>query len=113
MSLTLSSTAALKHDDIHYLDDLKYWSLITAYGLAAAEGINLTREHIKVLYLLRADYDKFGHLDAEWLIEKLEADLGIEDCYSYLQQLFSSNPVEKCFRIAGLPVHHKIYYPMH
>lgn len=113
MSFALSSTTTVKHEENHFLDNLKYWSLITAYGLAAAEGITLTNEHIKVLYLLRADYDKFGDLDAETLIEKLEADLGVADGNAYLQQLFFSDYIERCFRIAGLPIHHKIYYPMH
>lgn len=113
MPYTPASNVLLKQEEFHFLDNLQYWSLITAYGLAAAEGINLTSEHIKVLKLLRADYDKFGNIDTESLIEKLEADLGLSDGHTYLQHLFSLDPVNKCFRIAGLPIHYKIYYPMH
>ena len=75
MSLLPPGNAVLDYEQVHFLDNLKYWSLITAYGLAAAEGIRLTTEHIDVLYKIRTDYDRLGDVDIEMLFKKLEQEL--------------------------------------
>ncbi len=105
MSVTSPNTAVPLQEKIHYLDSLQYWSLITAYGLAAAEGINLTQEHIEVILWLRADYDKFGNnYDDELIVRKLEKDFRLTDGKAYLEVLFPNKPVSQWMRIAGLPV---------
>jgi len=105
MSPTSPSTAVLLQEEIHYLDTLQYWSLITAYGLAAAEGINLTQEHIKAILWIREDYDKFGNnYDEDFIVRKLEKSFGLVDANLYLKMLFPLNPISQWMRIAGLPV---------
>lgn len=104
MSVTSPNTAVPLQEKIHYLDSLQYWSLITAYGLAAAEGINLTQQHIEVILWLRVDYDKFGNNDVDFIIRKLEKDFGLTDGKAYLEVLFPNKPVAQWMRIAGLPV---------
>ena len=104
MSLTSPDTSARLPEEIHYLDSLQYWSLITAYGLAAAEGINLTEQHIELILWLRADYDSFGtNYDEDFLLTKLEKEFGLADARLHLESLFPAKSVSQWMRIAGLP----------
>lgn len=94
----------LKQENPHYLKSLQYWSLITAYGLAAAAGIKLRQEHIELLYWVRAEYDRAGNSDVESLLRKVEKDFRTKHARDYLKKLFPANPISQWFYIAGLPV---------
>jgi TusE/DsrC/DsvC family sulfur relay protein len=94
----------LQQDNVHHLQELQYWSLITAYGLAAAAGIKLNQQHIELLYWVRAVYDQTGRCDKDTLLMKLEKDFGTKTARDYLKRLFPSDPVSHWLRIAGLPV---------
>jgi len=108
MSPILHSNSVLKQEEFYYLTGLQYWSLITAYGLAAADGINLTQEHIEAVYWLRKNYDQFGCCDVEFFINMLEADFELAEARSYLRALFQGNSpgnaIATWLHIAGLPV---------
>ena len=56
----------------HFLSDLKYWSIITAYGLAAAESIKLSPLHLDVLMWLRQDYERNGSTTISHLAYRIE-----------------------------------------
>jgi tRNA 2-thiouridine synthesizing protein E len=98
------ANAVRQQNEVHHLANLKYWSLIIAYGLAAAEGIKLSQEHIEVLYWLRAEYDQSGCFETKHLLQKLENDFELKDGKQYLESLFPGEPVTQWLRIAGLPV---------
>jgi len=102
-SHVFSSDATLKPK--HYLETVKYWSIISAYGLAAAEGIRLTQEHIDILYWLRKQFDEFGDVDATETIVQLAVMYGPYGGEAYLHTLFPKGPiVQSMMRIAGLPI---------
>jgi len=96
-----SKAAVSKH---HYLDNIKYWSIISAYGLAAAEGIRLTEEHIDILLWLREKFDKQGGIDIIPTMQQLAVMYGPDGGEEFLHVLFPKQPIEQCMRIAGLPV---------
>lgn len=86
------------------LHKLQYWSVITAYGLAAAEGLRLTEEHFEVIALLRASYREHGRLQsAHQLSQTLERAFASRGGLKYLYQLFPGGPVSQATAIAGLP----------
>ncbi len=97
-----ASKVALSNN--HYLDTLKYWSIISAYGLAAAEGIRLTQEHIDILVWLREQFDQNGDTDIIATLQQLDVMYGPYGGEEYLQVLFPKAPLEQSLRIAGLPV---------
>ncbi|VAW92502.1 hypothetical protein MNBD_GAMMA21-538 [hydrothermal vent metagenome] len=97
-----TSTPAAQNN--HYLDTLKYWSVISAYGLAAAEGIRLTQEHIDILNWLRDQFDEIGDIDIIPAMQQLAVMYGPYGGEVFLHTLFPGNVVEQSMRIAGLPV---------
>ena len=96
-----SKTAIVKQ---HYLDTLKYWSVIVAYGLAAAEGIRLTQEHIDILIWLREQFDELGVIDVISAMQQLAVMYESHGGEDFLHSLFPKGPVEQSMHIAGLPV---------
>jgi len=88
----------------HHLNTLKYWSIITAYGLAAAEGVRLTQEHIDILLWLRTQFDQQGSIDSIQVMQQLAVMYGPDGGEDYLHILFPKDPVVQSLRIAGLPV---------
>jgi len=88
----------------HYLDTLNYWSIISAYGLAAAEGIRLTQEHIDILVWLREQFDEYGDIDIVPTMQQLAVMYGPDGGEDFLRALFPKAPIEQSLRIAGLPV---------
>lgn len=82
---------------------VSYWSVITAYGLAAAEGIKLREEHFKVIKLLRAKYQHSRPLDTKKKIfNHLEVSFAAQGGRDFLYKLFPRDPVKQSMRIAGL-----------
>jgi len=88
----------------HYLDTLKYWSIISAYGLAASEGVRLTQDHIDVLIWLREQFDEYGHIDVIATLQQLAVMYGPNGGESFLYALFPKEPIVQSMWIAGLPV---------
>jgi tRNA 2-thiouridine synthesizing protein E len=85
------------------LRNLKYWSIITAYGLAAAEGIKLTPLHLDMLDWLRQDYAQNGPSSITNLVLRLEAAFADQGGNLLLMSLFPEGHTQ-ALKIAGLPV---------
>ena len=83
------------------LEKLQYWSVITAYGLAAAEGLKLRDEHFVVIAFLRANYREMQSAHA--LSKKLDQAFAKRGGLKYLYRLFPGGPVQQAMAIAGLP----------
>lgn len=80
-----------------------YWSVITAYGLAAAEGIKLTAEHLDVINILREDFVNFGQpVSKKQILNRLEIIFAGQGGLEFLYRLFPLDPVMQAMRIAGL-----------
>ncbi|MCB1519942.1 MAG: TusE/DsrC/DsvC family sulfur relay protein [Hyphomicrobiaceae bacterium] len=74
---------------------------------AVAEGIELTKNHWKVIEMLRALYIERGLAPHARLIAALLADEFAEEGGSkYLYQLFPGGPVAQGSRLAGVPSPH-------
>jgi len=84
---------------------LSYWSIITAYGLAAAEGIKLSRGHFDVIEYLRDDYYRHGpRQHSGQLLDALERRFVERGGIRYLSQLFPNGSLSQAMKIAGLPL---------
>ncbi len=83
---------------------VSYWSVITAYGLAAAEGIKLREEHFKVIKLLRAKYQYSRPPEdaKKKIFNHLEVSFAAQGGRDFLYKLFPKDPVKQSMRIAGL-----------
>lgn len=89
----------------NHLDNLAAWSEITARQLAVEEKIELTDEHLEILYVARQFYAEYGFSPSmRPLIKSVAAQLDISKGRSiYLMQLFPPNPARIAAKIAGLP----------
>lgn len=85
------------------LNELAYWSIITAHGLAAAEGIKLSTQHFDVLEWLRKDYDTRHPSRYDALIQRLDAVFANLGGLLYIYRLFPQG-LSQALKIAGLPV---------
>lgn len=85
------------------LGNLKYWSIITAYGLAAAEEIKLTPIHLEMLDWLRQDYAQNGPSSITNLVLRVEAAFADQGGNLLLMSLFPEGHTQ-ALKIAGLPV---------
>jgi tRNA 2-thiouridine synthesizing protein E len=82
---------------------LDYWSLITAYGLAASEDIKLSPLHFDILDWLRHDYFQHGTTPLIRLIFRIETAFADQGGVLLLLSLFPKGP-QQALKIAGLPV---------
>ena len=91
--------------DISLLGSLAAWSEKTAGQLAAEENIQLTEQHIEILYLARQFYADYGFSPSMRPLVKLIAiNLDVSKARSiYLMQLFPPSPAKITARLAGLP----------
>lgn len=81
------------------------WSLEKAVKLAAAEGITLTEEHVKVLLDLHEYF--FHHeerINFRELHDALDEEFHFEGGIKHLYQIFPGGPIAQGCRIAGLEV---------
>ena len=83
--------------------DLRYWSVITAYGLAAAEDIKLTSLHLVFLEWLRQDYFQHGASSIIRLVFRIETAFADQGGILLLMSLFPKGPIQ-ALKIAGLPI---------
>lgn len=87
----------------HGYSDLRYWSVITAYGLAAAEDIKLTSLHLVFLEWLRQDYFQHGASTMIRLVFRIESAFADQGGVLLLMSLFPKGPMQ-ALKIAGLPI---------
>ncbi len=92
---------AVRQQTLNYLAGLQYWSVITAYGLAASEGIKLTEQHLEMLEWLRHDFDRYGVSGLPTFPARLDRTFAKQGGYILFHRLFPRDP-EQALRIAGL-----------
>lgn len=85
--------------------ELKNWSEEQVYKIASDEGVELSRDHLRVIRLLREYYLKHGTVQSgrelgDMLNEEF-TDLGGR---KFLHTLFPEGPVTQGMRFSGLPV---------
>ena len=85
-------------DDEGFLKDFSQWSVEAAHALAEREGIELTEEHLKVIHMIQAYYQKHHVAPMLTLVSK-ECDKP----YKELHKLFHKQPGKRAARLAGLP----------
>ena len=91
------------HND--YLKTLPAWSETLAGQFASEENIQLTPQHIEILYLIRDFYRQYGFSPSmRPLLKHIASELELSKARSiYLMQLFPPSPARVAARIAGLP----------
>ena len=102
----MSAQVQSPHDSTgneQHLASLKYWSIITAYGLAAAEEIKLTSLHLEVLEWLRLDFAQNGPSSITNLVLRVEEAFSDQGGNLFLMSLFPEGHTQ-ALKIAGLPV---------
>ena len=86
-------------------DILNEWNEGQAYITAGDLGIELTDEHLQVIYALRDYYHEYGiPQSARQLSEMLAQKFASKGGTKYLYRLFRYGPVRQGMHIAGLPV---------
>lgn len=95
----------IETDNQGYLLDYTQWEegLITI--LAADEGIELTENHLEVIWFVRHFYEEFNTSPAiRMLVKAMEKEYGPEKGNSkYLFKLFRKGPAKQATKLAGLP----------
>lgn len=83
------------------------WSEAAAKAMAAAEGLELTAEHLKAIKLLQHLYVTRGRAPHARLISgEMNEAFAAEGGSRYLYQLFPGGPVGQGSRLAGVPAPH-------
>ncbi|MEH6473174.1 MAG: TusE/DsrC/DsvC family sulfur relay protein [Halopseudomonas sp.] len=92
-------------DNEGFLRNLDDWNLEIATQIAATESINLSKEHIEIIILLRDFYLQYELSPAmRILVKQVGLQLGKEKGSSlYLLKLFPGSPAKVASKIAGLP----------
>jgi tRNA 2-thiouridine synthesizing protein E len=84
---------------------LNQWSEAQAHMNAAELGLELSDEHLQVVYALREYYLDYGTpQSARQLSEMLARKFASQGGTKYLYRLFRYGPVKQGMHIAGLPV---------
>jgi len=92
-------------DEKGYLADYRSWTPEVAAAMAAADGIELTREHWLVLDFFRQYFEKHEvEPPMRVVVRQVRAELGEEKGSSrFLYLLFPDGPTRQASRYAGLP----------
>jgi tRNA 2-thiouridine synthesizing protein E len=92
-------------DSQGYLLDYTQWEEGMIEILAADEGIELTDNHLEVIWFVRHFYEEFNTSPAiRMLVKAMEKEYGPEKGSSkYLFTLFRKGPAKQATKLAGLP----------
>jgi len=92
-------------DEEGYLQDLTDWSEELATEMAAMDGIELSKNHWEVIYILKEYYDAYQVAPAVRILTRtVGKKLGEEKGNSmYLFQLFPGGPAKQACKYAGMP----------
>ncbi len=88
-----------------YLLDFNDWDQDLVATLAKQEEIELTQEHLDVVYFVRQFYLTYDTSPAmRALIKAMKPEFGEDKANSrYLQRLFPKGPAKQATKLAGLP----------
>ncbi len=81
-----------------HLRDFRQWSEEVARALAERDGIELTEQHLKVVRVIQAYYQKHNVAPMLTLVSKESGK-----SYKELHELFQKQPGKRAAKIAGLP----------
>ncbi|WP_392561790.1 TusE/DsrC/DsvC family sulfur relay protein [Orbus sturtevantii] len=92
-------------DESGYLKNWQDWSPELIAELAKQESIELTHDHLEVIYFVRDFYLEYKTSPAiRALVKSIEKKLGSEKGNSrYLYRLFPAGPAKQATKLAGLP----------
>lgn len=95
----------IETDEEGYLQNLSDWSVPLATEMAALDGIELSKSHWEVIYILKEYYDAYQVAPAVRILtrtvgKKLGEDKGNS---MYLFQLFPGGPAKQACKYAGMP----------
>ena len=80
------------------LKDFSQWSVEVARALAESEGIELTEEHLKVIRVIQAYYQKH---EVAPMLTLMSKQCG--KSHRELHRLFQKQPGKRAAKLAGLP----------
>jgi tRNA 2-thiouridine synthesizing protein E len=98
MSVLKLNSDSVELDDQGCLRDFRQWSVEVAHALAEHDGIKLTEEHLKVIRVIQAYYEKHKVAPMLTLVSK---ECGVP--YKELHRLFDKQPGKRAAKLAGLP----------
>ncbi len=98
MSFLEMENGTVELDDEGHLKEFSRWSTEVARALAQRDGIELTEEHLEVIRMIRAYYEKHHVAPMLTLVSK-ECDKSFQD----LHNLFQKQPGKRAAKLAGLP----------
>ncbi len=95
----------IETDEEGYLQDLSDWSEPLAAEMAALDGIELSKNHWEVIYILKEYYEAYQVAPAVRILTRtVGKKLGEEKGNSmYLFQLFPGGPAKQACKYAGMP----------
>lgn len=100
--MTTTTIAAADRDADGFFRDPAQWTEEMLPALAAAEGIaGLTDDHVRVVRLMRQEYETSGSGPNVRALSRLSG-LCVKDLY----RLFPKGPAKVAARIAGIPKPH-------
>ena len=98
MSTLELNDGSVELDDTGHLKDFSQWSPEVAQALARSDGIELTDQHLKVIEMIRAYYQKHETPPILTMVSK-QCDVP----YKELHGLFHKQPGKRAAKLAGLP----------
>lgn len=104
-TLRMPDGRVLEVDEKGYLLHRGDWSPRVAEEMAAADGIELTADHLEVIDIFREYFDEFEiEPPMRALVKRAAERMGAEKGNSrYLYRLFPQGPTTQACRYAGLP----------
>lgn len=92
-------------DEKGYLTDYASWTPEIASAMAAADGIELTPDHWRVLAIFRQYFEQYEvEPPMRALVRRVREEIGEEQGSSrFLYRLFPDGPTTQASRYAGLP----------
>ena len=103
--LQLANGREIRIDEKGYLLDRSDWDLSVAEHMAGEDEINLSQEHLEILYIFQAYFEEYEiEPPMRALVKLTAAKLGDEFGNSrFLYRLFPQGPTTQACRYAGLP----------
>lgn len=98
MTTTTMAGIEVVLDDEGFFVDPQQWTTAMATEMAAADGLELTDEHWKVIEFMRREFAEKGTGPTVRLLGKASG-VSVKDLY----RLFPTGPAKTAARLAGIP----------